>query len=358
MKINHNNYEAYLIDYLEGNLSAEQEKALQAFLDQHPELAAELEDMSLYQLKAPNLTFENKDALKKNSDQSSPFDDLCIAWGEKDLDAEQEKELMQRIENNPEDEKTFELYKKLYLHADTSIIYPDKESLKRKSRTIPLSAYISASIAAAAAVLLFIVLPLGQETNTIPEKEVITSEQTTEQKPAQEEPKLIPDQTKEKAVIAEEKSTSGQIPPAEKKTNIAKNQEKEKNSKPDDTPSYQENSLKKLASISPEKIEAGNGHEQIAAIHNRTYHAGQTSEAYYTLGAYAVYTLRKNVLQQNEEVIASRKVSIWDVLNAGVNGISTMTGKDMELTRQINDQGEVNELAFNSENISFRIPVK
>ncbi|MCH8330874.1 MAG: hypothetical protein IH946_05760 [Bacteroidetes bacterium] len=42
MKINENNYEEYFFDFVEGNLSPSQQKELTAFLENYPELNAEL----------------------------------------------------------------------------------------------------------------------------------------------------------------------------------------------------------------------------------------------------------------------------------------------------------------------------
>ena len=42
MEINLHNYEAFFLDYKEGSLSAEQEKELFLFLEQHPHLYEEL----------------------------------------------------------------------------------------------------------------------------------------------------------------------------------------------------------------------------------------------------------------------------------------------------------------------------
>jgi hypothetical protein len=66
MQINRENYESWMIDYIEGNLSAVQAEQLRHFLTLHPELQAELDAFELTKLQ-PDLTviFENKDILKK-----------------------------------------------------------------------------------------------------------------------------------------------------------------------------------------------------------------------------------------------------------------------------------------------------
>ncbi|MFN0276812.1 MAG: hypothetical protein ACKVPJ_13780, partial [Chitinophagales bacterium] len=66
MNININNYEELMIDYIEGNLSDEQEKQLLQFIKIHPELKAELEVFELTKLKPDmSIVFANKEMLKK-----------------------------------------------------------------------------------------------------------------------------------------------------------------------------------------------------------------------------------------------------------------------------------------------------
>lgn len=60
------NYEAFLLDQLEGNLSPADEKALDAFLTANPELKTEVEGIQLYYLEPEeSVIFPNKETLKK-----------------------------------------------------------------------------------------------------------------------------------------------------------------------------------------------------------------------------------------------------------------------------------------------------
>lgn len=66
--INIDNYEAYLLDQMEGNLSPEDAKALAAFLEAHPELKAEAEGTQLYYLEPEEtIVFPDKASLKKST---------------------------------------------------------------------------------------------------------------------------------------------------------------------------------------------------------------------------------------------------------------------------------------------------
>ncbi len=63
-----NNYEAYLLDHLEGNLSPADTEALMAFLDQHPDLKAEVEGLQLPYLEPDEtIIYPNKALLKKST---------------------------------------------------------------------------------------------------------------------------------------------------------------------------------------------------------------------------------------------------------------------------------------------------
>lgn len=57
------NYESYALDYLEGELPPEDKQAFEAFLEQHPEVAAELEGLDEVQLMPPAITYPSTSAL-------------------------------------------------------------------------------------------------------------------------------------------------------------------------------------------------------------------------------------------------------------------------------------------------------
>jgi len=66
MKIDAHNYETWMIEHMEGNLSPAEEKALQEFLAFHPELRHEMELFEMTRLTPDTgIVFEHKDALKK-----------------------------------------------------------------------------------------------------------------------------------------------------------------------------------------------------------------------------------------------------------------------------------------------------
>lgn len=85
MKIHPLNYEAYAMDYLEGSLSNEDQLSFERFLDDHPEIAAELQAMKvMYVQPDPEVTFEPKASLMQEVPQARtfklPFWAIAASW--------------------------------------------------------------------------------------------------------------------------------------------------------------------------------------------------------------------------------------------------------------------------------------
>ncbi len=65
-EINISNYEAYILDWIEGNLDSETLGSFEQFLTDHPAIKAELAEFQIMELEAPKLTeYAGKDALLK-----------------------------------------------------------------------------------------------------------------------------------------------------------------------------------------------------------------------------------------------------------------------------------------------------
>jgi len=65
MEVNKNNYEAFLLDYIERNLSAEMTAELMLFLQQNPAIELGIEDFKIISLKNEEEKFDAKNALKR-----------------------------------------------------------------------------------------------------------------------------------------------------------------------------------------------------------------------------------------------------------------------------------------------------
>jgi hypothetical protein len=129
-KIGLHNYEAFMLDYLEGNLSAKDTKALKAFALLHPELELNF-DEELVTLETEHILFENKQNLKAGFS-----DELVIGYLENVLDENEKRQAEILAMNNTIFKHELELYKKTIAIADASIVFENKERLKRRPAII------------------------------------------------------------------------------------------------------------------------------------------------------------------------------------------------------------------------------
>ncbi len=169
--INRNNYEAWFLDFAEGNLSEEKIDSLNYFLKKNPDLQEEFDSLNLVFLDAERFEFANKESLEKSIDIEqviglNDFEILAINKIEGNITREEEKELNSMIRFSDELRNEFKVIEKTILKADNSIVFSKKESLKKKSRkVIPLWIKYVSSIAAIAVFVFFVSKVLKTENN-------------------------------------------------------------------------------------------------------------------------------------------------------------------------------------------------
>lgn len=142
MKINIENYEALLIDYMEGGLNDAEIQQLKAFCTQNNIDFEELTE-NLPVLESSSETYNEKESLFKNGIVADDIDEG-----------------------------------QYILKPDTSIVFKDKESLKKKAFIVPLYAKIAAAVAVIA--LLFGLFWLPKTENSNSNEQPILVELTTE----------------------------------------------------------------------------------------------------------------------------------------------------------------------------------
>lgn len=164
-KINRHNYEAYFLDYLEGNLSAEDKQDLFSFLEKNPDLKSELDmDLSDVSLNPSAIIFENKESLKTEDESILTLNTVNV-WMlesvEKNLTASKQKELEGFVRKH-QLEKSFSAYQAAILKPDLNLVFEDKRKLKVATGiVIPLYMRV-ASIAAVGIILIGIAMNRGE----------------------------------------------------------------------------------------------------------------------------------------------------------------------------------------------------
>ncbi len=143
MKVNLENYEALLIDYLDGKLDPSVEKDLLAFMSRNPELKLELELLkeSKFTEDSPiekcDFSHLKKPAFAEVKDD---FQQVLIAYVEKDLNQEEIKELDKNKVLYPELNKELDYYRQTKLIPDVQLVFENKKQLKKAvaATVIPL----------------------------------------------------------------------------------------------------------------------------------------------------------------------------------------------------------------------------
>lgn len=135
MKITRENYEAYFLDYHEGNLTEGQKAALMEFLAQNPSLKEEFWAFEMVELEEENISLPfDRSFLKKpvsNTVHPSISEETLIAYHEGDLGDEEKRQVLKAVAESPEARKAFTLYSLSRLEADASIVFPAKAALKK-----------------------------------------------------------------------------------------------------------------------------------------------------------------------------------------------------------------------------------
>jgi len=150
--ITRNNYEEFFLDYIEGEIDAKEEAALRVFLIKNPDLKKELDEMMGMNLVCEKSHVRNESSSLKEIPFQVNFDDFCVAHIEGDLSSYEETAFEDFITSHPKKEKELKLYRKTKLEADTSIIFTNKKSLKRKNKTALFRQFVFTSLATAASI--------------------------------------------------------------------------------------------------------------------------------------------------------------------------------------------------------------
>jgi hypothetical protein len=159
------NYEAYYLDLLEGNLGEEETALLLNFLEENPHLKIDDDFLPHLNEKDQQLEKQFKANLKQvdlNNDvvTVSNAEHYIIAETEGLLSPDKSLELNDILEQNSQLKALHKIYRRVQLKADTNIIFADKHLLKQKAtfRLWPAIAFA----AAASVTAFFFLLPTSE----------------------------------------------------------------------------------------------------------------------------------------------------------------------------------------------------
>jgi hypothetical protein len=178
MSINRHNYEEFFILYLDNELSSEDRRLVELFVQQHPDLGEELQLLEQTRLELdPTIIFEAKESLMKpvglgwiNADNQEEW---LVQYIDNELINEQKAAVEIYVANNPSVKAELEVLLRTKLRPE-GINFPNKESLYRREKSPVLRLVPIRLWRVAAAVILLIALTIGGiaifKNNRTPEK--------------------------------------------------------------------------------------------------------------------------------------------------------------------------------------------
>ncbi len=159
MKLDRNNYEEFFLLYVDNELTAEQRRSVEQFVQEHPDLAMELDILQQTVLPADNsVVFTGKDSLLKNESGSlinmSNYEEYLISYVDNELNASERNAFEKFLAAHPAVKEELGVYQQTKLEPEEKIVFANKEILYRKEEKVRVISMQWWKIAVAAAVIL------------------------------------------------------------------------------------------------------------------------------------------------------------------------------------------------------------
>jgi hypothetical protein len=389
MEINRHNYEAFLLDLLEGRLSAEDRQQLSDFLLLNPDCADELTEIEPWVLEKEKVLFRDKTILKKKLPDAETklvdynFDLFSIARFEGDLTGEQEQAHQNWLEADPEKAEEWIRWQRTRLVPER-ILFKGKENLKHKNGSSYRTLWISLVSAAAAITLLLL---LFRDQQDLIQREQAAGEQQFDS-PQQFD---IPQQPVENPALTEDQASLNQTG----ETQPAGTQNAEDRAPRIDRIQTAENRSGQVSRIqtpenrTPEQVDEvplegmpeethapagdpGSARNQFASVSSTRLNAfspaGMPVQDEITsldVPAVPVHISSLSVAQITdmglmnaiEEYSEEKNFSLWNIASAGINGINKLAGSDISLMASRDEEGEVSGFRLKGKRFSITSPI-
>ncbi len=348
MNLNRQNYEVFLIDYLDGKLSPLESAELMAFLETNPDIKNELDGLRDVVLIDEPLSFPNKSDLKKKpflkNGIDNEFDYLCIASIEGDDSLEEKKKLDTLTKVDPKKEAEFISFKKAKIIPDKSVVYNEKEYLKR-AKVVPIrlsTLRLATGIAASIAIILTV---YGVFNITKDAKHVDNISKNAS--PVVIEKKLETKVAEQKPIEIRSSQEPQEIKPENKL--VAYNKVEEVTpliSEPQNKPEKEE-ILNTINRIEPKIISSPyliNDDRIALAIINPNHQSNYlASNNPIQLGYYNQYN--------------TKEIGVFEIIQYGIKSFGRLIGKDVKLEADRDKNGKIKKINFETELIAFSAPI-
>src|SRR6476469_4421429 len=147
--ITHDNYEELFLLYVDDELTAEQKKAVDDFVQLHPDLKAELDLFCSTRLPAEDFTFEGKVELLADSMKVNTVDESLLLYVDNELPQTERRTVEAQLKNDTAFALQHQLLLQTKLDKTEHIPYPNKKELYRRTerRIAPVWLRIAAAVA-------------------------------------------------------------------------------------------------------------------------------------------------------------------------------------------------------------------
>lgn len=369
MEINLNNYEIYIIDYLDNKLDALQTAELLLFLENNPSLKEDIEaikditvepgEKEVFGFKELMVQPPDKDAVNLNLENYSHY---FIADLENDLSPKGKAAVKEFLAEHHELVTEFNLFAACKLTPDKKVTFPHAENLRIRTKKVYFRYYIATGIAASVLMLATVYFRLTPETEDSVNK---TLQNTIEYQMNGNEPVSDKDnEEKAPSPVKAEDDTKPSKPTSPVKRNL-KSTPDSKSIKRTETPVRKldrkgtvinttslmaENSSRNFYSNLYDDIRLSQ-ELALAAQEEKELEAEETEKNEKIKGV-KTGRIINSVISTGEQLIEQVPESMngWLLADLGIKGFNLLTNNDYTINRRLNSKGNIEQLKIAKEN--------
>lgn len=371
MDINLDNYEVFIIDYLDNKLGPLETAQLLLFFENHPGLKDEFEDLKTINITSPsNETFGFNESLKQPADKDAVnlsilnYSHYFIAAIEGDLSETGYNLVNQFLDKHPELKSEFKLFESCKIKPDTKVHYPEAEKLKVKNKPIFIKYYLAIGIAASLLLLVTVFVRITPESNKDLNKSILNSieQQAIADGTSTVKKEKDKDQKLESPEKSENESQTKKIVPVGKKESNSKPSSNEikvkaapirkiekKNMIINTTPLISENRTMNFYSDLYEDIRLSQELAMAEEEDKEELVAARSSQNIRNIKAGRIIN---SVLSSGEQLAEQipQSMSGWLFADLGVKGFNLLTNNNYSINRSYSENGRIEQLKIkNSE---------
>lgn len=361
MEITRNNYEAFLLDRLEGRLSPGQEEELREFLRMNPDCPAGELKPGAHNLAPEKVLYPFRERLKKEIPlnredlEETDFELFSIARLEGDLTPGQASRHEALVRSDREKMSTWEILQKTRLVA-RSVSFPGKEGLKR-NRGIYLRLRTTirgrtlwtglTAIAAAIALLFLLFRPVAMETAT--EVARVEAETPVNGTASDIQSDIQDEEPSPELPVTIQRERQGSSPVT---LSIKKKQ---------DPPELTGAGRSGTSPAGAQRLRVAALAGQPAPLPGKELYDRirplELPPSRVRMSPLTLSRLTELDMEGIFESLTDNELSFWTIANSGIEGINRIAGTDMTLLAHRDEEGEVSGIEFKSRIFSFTRPL-